>query len=158
MTPMPWNMNDYPNAFKSFDPLLRKKAIDIANALLDNDYPEDKAIPIAISQAKEWMEDASDKEKNDYKKEANPSKNDRHDSTHSNPDLLDKDVEVFFEDDSWAVKTKGAKRPSETFDKKADAVKRAKEIAENKDSSVIRYTKEGKKQEDGKRTQKHLQG
>lgn len=145
---MPWNMKDYPNAFKNFDPLLRKKAIDIANALLDNDYPEDKAIPIAISQAKEWIEDASEEEKDEFSREDNPSKNDHHDSSYANPDLLDKDVEVFFEDDSWAVKTKGAKRPSETFDKKADAVKRATEIAENKESSVIRYTKDGRKQDD----------
>lgn len=144
---MPWNMQDYPNSFKNFDPLLRKKAIDIANALLANDYPEDRAIPIAISQAKEWMEDASKEEKEELKKEKNPSKRDKHDTSSSNPDLLDNDVEVYFEDDSWIVKTKGAKRPSDTFDKKSDAVDRAKEIAENKDAKVIRYTKEGKKQD-----------
>lgn len=145
---MPWNMNDFPNAFKNFDPLLRKKAIDIGNALLDNDYPEDRAIPIAISQAKEWLSDASKDEKEAYENEKNPTKTDKHDTSSSNPDLLDNDVEVYFEDDTWVVKTEDAKRPSDTFDKKADAVKRAKEIAENKDSSVIRYTKDGKKQDD----------
>ena len=147
MNRMPWDMNDFPDAFKNFDPLLRKKAIDISNALLDSDYPEDKAIPIAISQAKEWIEDASKDEKEAYQNEKNPTKTDKHDTSSSNPDLLDNDVEVYFEDDSWIVKTKDAKRPSDTFDKKEAAVKRAKEIAENKDSSVIRYTKDGKKQD-----------
>lgn len=144
---MPWDMNAFPNAFKNFDPLLRKKTIDIGNALLANDYPEDKAIPIAISQAKEWMDNASKEEKNNFDKEKKPAKQDDHDTTSTNPDLIDNDVEVFFEDDSWVVKTKEAKRPSDTFDKKADAVERAKEIAENKESSVVRYTKAGKKQD-----------
>lgn len=147
MNAMPWNTNDFPNAFKNFDPLLRKKAVDIGNALLANDYPEEKAIPIAISQAKEWLSDASKDEKEAYQNEKNPTKRDKHDTSSSNPDLLDNDVEVYFENDAWIVKTEDAKRPSDTFDKKTDAVNRAKEIAENKDSSVIRYTKDGKKQD-----------
>ena len=31
---MPWTMNDYPNTWKNFDELERKKAIDIGNAML----------------------------------------------------------------------------------------------------------------------------
>lgn len=140
-------MKDYPNSLKNFDPLLRKKTIDIGNALLANDYPEDKAIPIAISQAKEWMENASKEEKEDFEKEKNPSKRDQHDTSSSDASLLDNDVTVFFEDDQWVVKTKDAKRPSDTFDKKTDAVNRAKEIADNKGTNVIQYTKDGKKQD-----------
>lgn len=30
---MPWNMNDYPTSMKNLAPLIRKKAIDIGNAL-----------------------------------------------------------------------------------------------------------------------------
>ena len=48
---MPWNMNDYPTSMKNLAPLIRKKAIDIGNALLADGYPDDRAIPIAISQA-----------------------------------------------------------------------------------------------------------
>lgn len=81
MISMPWDMNDFPSAFKNFDPLLRKKAIDISNALLDNDYPEDKAIPIAISQAKEWFSDASKDEKEAYQNEKDPTKTDKHDTS-----------------------------------------------------------------------------
>lgn len=148
MITVPWDMRDYPNSFKNLDPLVRKKAIDIANALLENDYPDDKAIPIAISQAKEWMENTSKEEKDLFEKEKNPTKKDQHDTSSSNPDLLDNDVEVFYENDSWVLQTKDAKKASDTFDKKSDAVERAKEIAENKESSVVRYTKKGEKQDE----------
>ena len=35
-------------------PLVRSKAIEIANALLEEGYEEGKAIRIAIAKAKEW--------------------------------------------------------------------------------------------------------
>ena len=53
---MPWNEKDYPESFKNFDPPLRKKAIEIANALLEEGYEEGRAIPIATSQAEKWYE------------------------------------------------------------------------------------------------------
>ncbi len=43
---MPWNVRDYPASMKNLDPLVRKKAIDIANALLADGYSDDRAIPI----------------------------------------------------------------------------------------------------------------
>lgn len=52
---MPWNMKDFPASMKNLDKLTRKKAIDIANALLDEGYPDNRAIPIAIDQAKNGM-------------------------------------------------------------------------------------------------------
>lgn len=143
---MPWNTNDYPASMKNLDGIVRKKAIDIGNALLDSNYPEDRAIPIAIRQAKEWYKDASEKEVNSYKYQENPKKSDEHDDK-SNTDLLDNDVKVFFKEDEWKVQTQGAKRPDSTFSHKQDAIDRAKEIAQNKNSKVVRYTKEGKKQD-----------
>lgn len=143
---MPWDMNDYPASMKNMDELVRKKAIDIGNALLDNGYSDDRAIPIAQQQAKEWYENASEKEKKEFEKENGPKKSDKHEKS-SNPDLLDNDVKVFYEDDEWKVQTVKAKRPDSTFDKKTDAVQRAEEIAENKDSNVIKYTKDGDRQD-----------
>ena len=49
---MPWTMNDYPNTWKNFDELERKKAIDIGNAMLKDGYKEGDVIPIATQQAK----------------------------------------------------------------------------------------------------------
>ncbi|MDP1419842.1 DUF2188 domain-containing protein [Peribacillus simplex] len=51
---MPWNKNDYPNSMKNLDEDVREKAIEIANALLDEGYEDGKAIPIAIDRAKMW--------------------------------------------------------------------------------------------------------
>lgn len=145
MNAVPWDMNDYPDSFKNLDHVVRKKAIDIANALESNGYDDDRAIPIATEQAKEWADNASDDELKSFKHGSAPKKDDAHEDT-SNEDLLDNDVLVYFEDDKWVVRTKDAKRPDSTHDKKEEAVDRAKEIANNKDSKVIPYTKDGDKQ------------
>ncbi|ANU08944.1 hypothetical protein BBH88_00640 [Planococcus antarcticus DSM 14505] len=50
---MPWSKNDYPDSFKNLDNAVRNKAIEIANALLRDGYEEGRAIPIALSQAKQ---------------------------------------------------------------------------------------------------------
>lgn len=144
---MPWNMQDYPDSLKNFEPLLRKKIIDIANALEESGYEDDRAIPIAINEGKDWYNNASQSERDAFEKEANPQKDDDHDTSSADPDLLDNDVEVFYEDEQWKVKTVDAERASDTFDKKSDAIERAKEIAENRDAKVISYTKDGKKQD-----------
>lgn len=138
-------MKDYPVAMNNFEPLLRKKMIDIANALLANGYDDSQAIPIAISQAKDWYENATQSEKNTFKAEPSPTKHDSHEQN-SNPDLLDENVEVFFNNNEWHVKTSKAKRSSQVFSTKKAAVERATEIAKNKNSQVITYTKAGKKQ------------
>ncbi|MGO3201693.1 MAG: DUF2188 domain-containing protein [Ruoffia tabacinasalis] len=144
---MPWNMQDYPDSLKNFEQLLRKKIIDIANALEESGYEDDRAIPIAINEGKDWYNNASQSERDAFEKEANPQKDDDHDTSRANPDLLDNDVEVFYEDEQWKVKTVDAERASDTFDKKSDAIERAKEIAENRDENVISYTKDGMKQD-----------
>ena len=144
---MPWNMQDYPDSLKNFEPLWRKKIIDIANALEESGYEDDRAIPIAINEGKDWYNNASQSERDAFEKEANPQKDDDHDTSSANPDLLDNDVEVFYEDEQWKVKTVDAERASDTFDKKSNAIERAKEIAENRDANVISYTKDGKKQD-----------
>ncbi|MGG5341821.1 DUF2188 domain-containing protein [Enterococcus sp. AZ192] len=138
---MPWDLNDYPASFKHFEPLLKKKAIDIVNALVSEGYPEGDAIPIAISQAKKWYAEASDSEKTAFKHAADPQKNDRHPNK-INTDLLDNDVLVYYEDDRWYVQTKNAKKAADSFDTKEQAVNRAKEIAENKNAHVITYKKD----------------
>ncbi len=53
---MPWTKTDYPDSLKNFTAEVRNKAIEIANALLEDDYEEDRAIAIATAQAKEWAE------------------------------------------------------------------------------------------------------
>ncbi len=49
---MPWSKNDYPDSMKNLEPQVREKAIEIANALLRDNYEEGRAIAIATSQAR----------------------------------------------------------------------------------------------------------
>jgi uncharacterized protein YdaT len=51
---MPWSEDYYPPAMERLDPLVRRKAIEIANALLDEGRDEGFAIRVAIARAKEW--------------------------------------------------------------------------------------------------------
>ncbi len=53
---MPWNSSYFPVSMKYLDPVVREKAIEIANALLEDGYEEGKAIRIAIAKAKQWWQ------------------------------------------------------------------------------------------------------
>ena len=57
---MPWNSDYFPSSMKRLSPLVREKAIEIANALLDEGMDEGKAIRIAIAKAKEWAQHHAD--------------------------------------------------------------------------------------------------
>ncbi|WP_100332140.1 DUF2188 domain-containing protein [Bacillus xiapuensis] len=49
---MPWNQKDYPDSMKNLPLKVRNKAIEIANALLDEGYDEGRSIAIAIDRAR----------------------------------------------------------------------------------------------------------
>lgn len=51
---MPWTADRYPPAMRRLHPLVRLKAVEIANALLAEEGDEGKAIRIGIAKAKEW--------------------------------------------------------------------------------------------------------
>ncbi|GAA0135731.1 hypothetical protein YSY43_25710 [Paenibacillus sp. YSY-4.3] len=53
---MPWNKQDYPVSMKKLDTRVRNKAIEIANALLEEGYEEGRAIAIGTAKAHEWDE------------------------------------------------------------------------------------------------------
>ncbi|WP_052254619.1 DUF2188 domain-containing protein [Salinicoccus sp. YB14-2] len=136
---MAYTMNDYPDSLKNLERLERRKAIDIINAMLEDGYDENRAIPIGTEQAQDWYKSASD---DDLKKLENKDlqKHDDDDDSRG-PELIDNDVEVYYEEDEWKVKTVGAKQASATYDKKQDAEKRAKEIADNRGTDVKVHNK-----------------
>ena len=134
---MPWDTNDYPSSLKNLDVEIRKKAIEIANAMVDEGYDEGTAIPIATDQAKKWYENASKEEKNQIRNKSDKNLRTRDsDKTNSRPELQDKEELVIKREDGWAVQAEDAKRASDVYDNKEDAMKRAKEIAENKGTDV----------------------
>jgi uncharacterized protein YoaH (UPF0181 family) len=51
---MPWTADYFPVSMRHLEPVVREKAIEIANALLAEGMEEGKAIRIAIAKAKEW--------------------------------------------------------------------------------------------------------
>jgi len=51
---MPWTPERYPASMRHLDAATRMKAIEIANALLDEGMDDGKAIRIAIAKAKQW--------------------------------------------------------------------------------------------------------
>lgn len=53
---MPWSLERYPASMKHLPEPVLEKAIEIANALLEEGMDEGKAIRIAIAKAKEWAE------------------------------------------------------------------------------------------------------
>ncbi|WP_153730532.1 DUF2188 domain-containing protein [Sporosarcina obsidiansis] len=57
---MPWSKNDYPTSMKNLEPKVRDKAIEIANALLRENYEEGRAISIGTAQAHEYVEGKSE--------------------------------------------------------------------------------------------------
>lgn len=51
---MPWDDLYYPPAMENLPPVVRRKAIEIANALLAEGHDEGFAIRVAIARAKAW--------------------------------------------------------------------------------------------------------
>ncbi|WP_412989384.1 DUF2188 domain-containing protein [Pediococcus siamensis] len=145
---MPWDMKDYPASMKNMKELVRKKAIDIANALLADGYPDDRAIPIATKQAEKWFQDADSRERAQFRKAPDPTKHDQHDGKKSHSRLMDANEVVYYEDDAWLVKAEGGKQASESFSSKEEAIRRAREIVKNKDSAVKVYKKDGNLQDE----------
>jgi len=53
---MPWTPTHFPPSMSHLPDPVREKAIEIANALLEEGMDEGKAIRIAIAKAKDWAE------------------------------------------------------------------------------------------------------
>ncbi|KXJ39085.1 DUF2188 domain-containing protein [Bacillus spizizenii] len=140
---MPWSMKDYPASLKNLEKPVQKKAIEIANAMIDEGYEDGRAIPIATSKAKEWAENAPKDEIDDFLKHDDETERDEDSSSGNGPELMDKAEHVIMHKNGWAVKAEGAKRVSEIKDTKKDAIERAKEIAAHKGTEVIVHLADG---------------
>ncbi len=53
---MPWTEKNYPDSMKNLTAEVRRKAIEIANALLEEGNAEGRAIAIGTAKAEEWAE------------------------------------------------------------------------------------------------------
>lgn len=117
---MPWNEKDYPLSMKNLDKDVRNKAIEIANALIDEGYDEGRAIPIAIDQAKAYI---ANHREDSFVYEVKPHK------------------------DGWQVIGKGNERASKLTDTKEEAIQTARAYMEDQVGRLKVYNKEGELQE-----------
>jgi uncharacterized protein YdaT len=115
---MPWTPDEYPVSLKNFPPHVRLKAIEIANALLEEGYAEGSAIPIATAQAKKWAE--------------GQEKRDPRDNYHVVP-----------HPQGWAVRRANASRASSVFATEEEARNRAIDLARNEGLDVILHNPDG---------------
>lgn len=115
---MPWDERTYPPAMQNLPEPVRQKAIAIANALLEDDYAEGSAIPIAIAQAKRWAEN--------------------HDG-----DDPDQALHVVAHPQGWAVRRADAHRAAVVFDTEADARNHALGLATREGLAVVFHAADG---------------
>ncbi|MBZ0280660.1 MAG: DUF2188 domain-containing protein [Anaerolineae bacterium] len=115
---MPWNQKRYPDSMKNLEPHIRAKAIEIANALIDEDYPDERAIPIAIAQAKKWAENGAD--------DSVPS------SLHIVSHLM-----------GWAIRRANAQKASFVYHDLAKARDKAIAMAQKESVTIILHDEDG---------------
>lgn len=125
---MPWNSRNYPDSLKNFEPRVRNKAIEIANALLEEGYEEGRAIAIATAQAKEWDENHPDRSKDEHSSSP-PTHSIRHVVPHEG---------------GWAIKLEGSKTTDAVFNTKEETLAKAKEMASEDNGVVIVHRKDGR--------------
>ncbi|MCC6616324.1 MAG: CsbD family protein [Anaerolineae bacterium] len=119
---MPWTISVFPSAMKNFPPAVREKAIEIANALLDEGYVEERAIPIAIAQAKRWAEGNDDKEASG-------------------------NLHVVPHPEGWAIHKENAEHEMTVFPNLEDARNEAIGVARNEGVDVVLYSEDGHMQD-----------
>jgi uncharacterized protein YdaT len=134
---MPWTQKKYPPSMKNLPMAIRDKAVEIANALLEETkMPEGIVIATAISRAKDWGVHHGKKIKNDRVKSR---------STDQKKHGEDRYV-VPYKEDQWAVKAEGRKRAEKIFATKQQAVKTARKEAKEANAGLTIQKKSGKVQ------------
>jgi uncharacterized protein YdaT len=130
---MPWTKKDYPNSMKNLPAAVRNKAVEIANALLEERHMDEGiAIATGISRAKDWAEN-----------HGKPSEAPEGASKTTDVKQHGEDRYVTPHGDEWAVK-KDKSKTEEVFDTKREALQAASKEARAANASVTVQGKHGK--------------
>ncbi|MBS4195203.1 DUF2188 domain-containing protein [Lederbergia citri] len=113
---MPWSKHDYPDSMKHLPERVREKAIEIANALLEDDKDEGRAIAIGIAQARKYFGD-DEHERQEY--------------------------HIMADGEDWVLKRKNGKHAIKREDTKEDLLEEAKEYVKDHDGVLFVHTKDG---------------
>jgi len=119
---MTMSQSYYPTSMQFMDAPVRDKAFDIFNALLDEGYEDDQAIPIAIAQAKKWAQVTR------FAREFNTSS------------LC---VHVVPHPEGWAIRSADAQRSKYIFKRMGDAKTKALEIGKREQVGVVVHDEYG---------------
>jgi uncharacterized protein YdaT len=134
---MPWTKNEYPSSMKNLPAEVREKAIEIANALLEErDMDEGIAIATAISRAKDWAANRG--------VETEPTSED---ATTTDVKEHGEDRYVVPYEGKWAVKSEMSDRVEKIFDYKVEAVKYGRSAARKANGSLTIQKKSGRVQQ-----------
>jgi len=127
-----WTEEEYPNSLKNHHPEIKKKAIEIANILVEEEEMEDGiAIATAISRARDWAENRGI--------ESSPG-----------PQVIKQhgqDQYVYPHERGWAVKSEKAEKPREVFDSRDEAISAATEYAIQNNTNLIIQRADGRIEE-----------
>lgn len=63
---MPWTKTDYPDSMKNLDAEIRNKAIEMANAMIEDGMEEGRAISIATARARDYVNGTDDSSRPHY--------------------------------------------------------------------------------------------
>ena len=133
---MPWTNSDFPDSMKNLPTEVRKKAIEIANALLEGTkMREGIAIATAISRAKDWATNRGKDTRGRVQRSTDAKKHGQ-----------DRYV-IPYHDHEWAIRNEGAKKVEKVFDNKRDAVQQAREEARKNNASLTIQKRDGRVQQ-----------
>lgn len=138
---MPFSQRDYPTSLKNFSEPVRHKAIEVANALLEEAQGEEgdarepdegRAIAIGTAQAERWAREqgvslyAPDADADSEIGEHAPS------------------LHVTPREDGWAVIAAGAARASKVYDTQRKAIDAARQRVQRGDARVYIHGEDGR--------------
>lgn len=133
---MPWTNRVYPVSMKNLPKGVREKAIEIANALLEErKMDEGIAIATGISRAKDWAANRGQETANKFGSRSTDVKKHGEDR-----------YVIPYKEGKWAVKKEGASRVEKSFDDKQEAISIARKKARNANGSITIQTRSGKLQ------------
>jgi len=130
---MPWTKTNYPNSMKHLPEAVRNKAIEIANALLEERHMEEGiAIATAISRAKDWAAEHGEKYEDPGKSHITDVK------------VHGKDRYVVPYEGEWAIKVEGEEKIEKRFRYKKAAITQARKEAKAINGLLTIQRKNGK--------------
>jgi len=133
---MPWTNSDFPDAMKNLPAQVRRKSIEIANALLnETKMNEGLAIATAISRAKDW---AANRGKETQGKVGRSTDVKKHGE--------DRYV-IPYHEREWAIRNEGSKRVEKVFPSKKEAVQQARQEARKANASLTIQKRDGRVQQ-----------